>query len=345
MKKVFFTIWLNTFSFLGFSNPIIGSGICLNELAFDSVGNWKLEIFYFGFADAGKLDSFVYISSSTSWSYLSNFELKSGYNYQIITNEDMMSSLNINPKGDSIYLLFNNWNNSKMIFGDYPNSGIPCPKVGWSLARLNNLEPWNNKYCFDTTPSFGFKNDTSGMMGTLKGFVFDKNKKHLTTGKFIDINTSFEINIKPDGSYSTRAFSCNYLITQLRNDNFSSYHSTDTISFFMHPDSVIYRDIYLLDTLVTSIRKPFNNSPEILKIYPNPLDNNLILHYEIALPIISTRCYLELIGIDGSLVKKILIKSNKGSLELPTNIKSGVYAVQLILNGKIYYSKKVTIMK
>ena len=71
----------------------------------------------------------------------------------------------------------------------------------------------------------------------------------------------------------------------------------------MEPDSVVEMDIYLLDTLTTGINDiNIENIP--ISIYPNPISKNEELKINIDLPIITSDIWVEIIDLNGKMVKK-----------------------------------------
>jgi len=353
-------IILFSFSFLlvriGFSNPIARDLIFINELAFDSAGNWKMEITYNGIIGES-LDSLIKISTSTSSSmvkkFMINIDNTTGLGYTVLTNADLYNDLNINPLGDSIFLFVNVWYKYNfMIFGNFKNSKMPCPKPGQSIARLFNLRTISNIYSMDNTPSFGAKNDTDGMMGTLKGKVFDKYGKPLGTG-CLEINPGFYfdirnkgdamlLNIQPDGSFSKRLYSFNYSINLLYDTTKHKENAVKQVDFFMNPDTIIYNDFHLSDSIMVNV-KEINNAIDPFGIFPNPVEADNKLYYNIKIPVYSASCYLLLTDMEGRLILKDKIEDNRGSITLPTGLKSNFYMVQFIVNNKVYFSKKIII--
>lgn len=55
----------------------------------------------------------------------------------------------------------------------YPNSKIRTPKTGQSIAAT----PYYiyDAYSITNLPTIGLENDTTGMLGTIKGVIYDKN--------------------------------------------------------------------------------------------------------------------------------------------------------------------------
>ena len=97
----------------------------------------------------------------------------------------------------------------------------------------------------------------------------------------------------------------------------------------MQPDSVVIQDIYLSDTIITTgIKEIDNNSESIFKIFPQPVEQQL-LNYEIAIPIKSVETYLLFRNINGQELYRFLVTENKGMIVLPENITKGLYIVQL----------------
>jgi len=94
----------------------------------------------------------------------------------VVENDSLTTPLFINPLQDTVSCAVK-WNGytqpsyTQLTYG-YPSSNIRAPKTGQSIASYFPDGFW---YSITKFPSIGFANDSTGMMGTVKGMIYDKN--------------------------------------------------------------------------------------------------------------------------------------------------------------------------
>ena len=350
MKKILLTIITLFIVLIIRANPLPSPTVSLSEMYFDDNGNWVLELLYSNVQqDRMPIDS-IWIETSTGISKIRRFNMTGKSGLIIVRNDSLLSNLSINPLRDSIQINYSmNENRYKflgnpIIYGDLVNSHFNSPRKGQSIAvGLMGV------YSIDKSPTIGMVNDTIGMCGTIYGHIYDKNNQLLsiTSGWFDNVETDIYIYPKADGSYSTRLFSKRNQIKELfyytsRSEGY--YINISPIDVSMQPDSIVSVDIHLLDELKVGINELNTGSESILKIFPNPL-TGLTLNYEIGIPVNSTRCYVDLVNLNGQKTGRFIISENQGTIHLPSTIENGVYFVNLYANNRNYSSSKVIISR
>ncbi len=348
MKKSLLTIIAFFVISLLNANPIVTPGLAISELQFDINGKWVMELGYFYTDNKVKIDS-ILIKTNSGTSKLKRFNIVGDNGILLVENDSLNSVLNINPVCDSIQVMYyffgyNNNNNDPITYG-YPNSALKRPKIGQSIAA--SWVSYRSSYSLDKSPSIGEINDTTGMCGTIKGYIYDKNNHLLTRNDigFMGLASVFKSN--PDGSYSARLFSCNNHIANLWNYilPFSGGYTGVNISpmdVSIEPDTVVTVDIHLLGSLVAGIDNLQMNEESLIKILPNPI-KGLSFNYEISIPVKSSNSFLQLIDMNGKTVSTYPITESKGQINLPQHTVNGTYTICLLVNNKNYSTSKILI--
>jgi len=351
MKRNFVTILL-FISILGaVANPLPVPSVEISELQFRTDGSWILEI---AVGSIGKNSiGAIWIKSNLGESKLAHFEDDGSYKLLVVENDDMTTPLIINPLQDNVSVgwIWNpinegeQWYSEALTYG-YPNSKIRTPKTDQSIAAV--YYSYSVPYSITKSPTIGLANDTTGMMGTIKGVIYDKNGLPLVnmSHKFLEFvpNCGIGFYPQPDGSYFTRCYSHDYIDVWRLGYNYEGGRVVDItpISFSMQPDSVVIRDIYLTGEILVGINEINSNNPEsILKIYPQPIQQSF--NYEISIPIKSFETYMIFSNINGQEIYRFSVAENKGVIVLPENMKTGSYIVQLISNKKNYATTKLIV--
>ena len=332
------------------ANPIREPWVEFSELQFREDGSWILEISVFSeewLATEYPIEE-IWIKSNSGESKLKEFVDDGSNKVLVIENDDLINPLTINPTQDNVSVGYVNRRSSEVIYCEpaiygFSNSKIRTPKNDQSIASLIvDL----GLYSITKSPSIGFENDTTGMMGIVKGIIYDKDGLPLNSDMIFNFhywgyNTFF---IQPDGSYSTRFYSNDFInVGRLGYSYKNSYKLVDItpFTFSMQPDSVVICDIYLTEDILAGINE-INNGESILKIYPQPVKLHSF-NYEVSIPIKSLETYLVIRNITGQEICKFSVKENKGTIILPENIKTGSYILQLISNKKNYVTTKLIV--
>jgi len=272
----------------------------------------------------------------------------------------------INPDGDSVSIIsyFNGWDDEPdslvetFVFGDYPNATLPVPLKGQAVTRILESLAGTDYHC--TRDSLGH------IRGYLQGKVFDKANNLITSGSIIispfpvsvnciDINYHPDcISIQQDGTYSAPLYAMKYnmgsiqvcsqipLIGCVLNLSQGTL-KIDSIQFTIHPDSIDEYDIHLKDNF-SGVQQEIYTPAGILKIYPNPVTDHSF-HYQVSIPVRSTRCFFELINIKGQVIWQTEIQNNTGILELPADIQEGLYHLKLSSREKAFCSSPLLLSR
>lgn len=188
------------------------------------------------------------------------------------------------------------------------------------------------------------------MCGTFTGHIYDKNNELVSIEDIKFYNTpEGDLYISPDleGFYSIPLVSKRYQVDKLayyipnQTGNFTV--NITPLDFTMAPDSLITMQIHILNDLMVGIHEIDSRVESVLKIFPNPVKG--VINYEIAIPVSSTRCYMELVNMNGQKMDRFAISENKGAIELPSGIDNGVYFINLYANSKNYSSSKIVISR
>lgn len=334
----------------------------LSEIIFESNGNWVIELQYFNYYHSNEYKSIdsIFISSSAGRAKLKSFKIGNETGIIIVRHDSLLSNLTINPLSDSICVTYFRRSYSTQttvqtiaaVYGSFVTATLHAPKTGQSISvygapgtySFYNYSRSATEVCsIDKSPTLGLLNDTTGMMGTLHGKIYDPNNQLITSTN----NTYYGIGIydilpNGDGSYSTRIFSYFHKLNQLYYNSGSNKFIVDIepIIVSVSPDTVVTTDIHILK--VTAIDHPKSDPQEVIRIFPNPL-TELSFKYAISIPVKSANSYLELINMAGQQFARFQITEDKGKIDLPDQTSNGTYTLRLIVNKKNYGTTKIVI--
>lgn len=337
MKKIYTLLLLIAFGFSANANPIELPHFWISELFLDQSDGWQLELYYYDvMPDMLTIDS-AFLFSSTHSIKLPTFELEEPEGLVVITSESLNGEFNIGRYADTIKVIsycMGEYAEDILIFGNLPGSFIDFPRTGQSIANYY----WH--FSKDKSPSIGFPNDTLGMCGTLTGVIYDINLEPVKNRPFrMDFN--FETN--ENGQYTARMLSkpseFNWISHKMGQYSFQRVNITD-ISYVMEPDSIIVMDIFLLDSLKVGITHIEAPNPAI-SIYPNPVTKNEKINIHIDLPVNSANISIEIIDINGRVVKTKRVASTSSYITAPDRV--GAYIVRAIMDGKPISSHKIIV--
>lgn len=340
MRRIFTIILSLIIRIALLANPIAIPTIEISELYFESPENWILELVYYEVDPEGiPLDS-IYLISSTDTVKLPNYDLMGTTGFFIITKDSLDSHFNLNNQGDTLIVksfMMGDFYDDILIYGNFNEAVISMPYSNQSICDVL----WF--FSKDNSPTLGEQNDSTGMCGTLKGTVYDINNNPVENMTFI-IDFAFET--LSDGSFSARVYS-----TQRKVNHLCYYYGAgkrycpriDEINYVMEPDSVIYRNIFLMDSLIP-VETNIRNIPRedfIFRFFPNPVVKSNKINFEIDLPINTTILRLEIINIEGKLLKVMRISETAGEIELP--IRKGILLLNLWLDSFLLSTDRIII--
>jgi hypothetical protein len=338
MKNKFILLLCLMAGFKLFANPIVLPSVIFSELYFDEANEWVLEFSYFDVnQEEYPIDSLVLFSSQSR--VVVPLPIFNGPNGVFVIRQDSLpTGFNIDQAGDSLTLICYVMEypvHDFLVFGEYQNAVIATPRSGQSICKLGV------DYSKDNSPTIGQVNDTIGAVGTLSGVVYNYWNEPVPGFEF---KLNFTFVTDEDGSFSTRVYSCPSNVNMLwyRPAPGSGKNvSIEQVDYVMEPDSIVYRDFHLLDTLVTGLVQNHRNDFP-MKLYPNPLSNSDRLQYEIDLPVKTTNCQITVVSIDG---KKILAKSiQEKSGELDLGNASGLLYVQFWMDKQLLSVQPIIVL-
>ncbi|MBN2485355.1 MAG: hypothetical protein JXB34_05235 [Bacteroidales bacterium] len=338
MKKHILIIILLTIVHGLYANPIPLPTIEISELYFDQDGHWELELrFDLSGQNEISFDS-IFISSLSGTVKLPEYELNDFSGLLVITDDSLGRSLGINNLGDTVKLLSYCMElplEDILIFGNCKGAVIGFPRPGQSLSKCLDF------FVKDNSPTIGQENDTEGSCGTVTGLVYDKFLHPAANRKF---KFDFNFETSETGSYTANVYArpaTHNLLTYFATQFSIQDISITEISYLMEPDSVIERDIYLLDTLKSGLQMPeLKNSP--VQVFPNPVMANNKINLHIDLPFKTSDITVELIGPDGRILNKKKVASADFCISSPDN--AGVFILSVFSDGKIISSTRVLVL-
>ena len=321
-----------------YANPIALPTIEISELYFDESDNWKLELSYYEVNQNELTIDSVFLYSTTDTIKIPAYKFLGSTGVLVLTADSLNSEFHIKKFADTIKVISYSMEQpfeDVLIFGDLPGASINYAKRGQSICK------YRDNFVKDKSPSIGFLNDTTGIMGTLKGIVYSKYSEAVENQLFYFKDCY--LMTSTSGEYSTRVYSkpsvLNYLTYENETDNWLSV-SIAEISYNMEPDSVVELNIHLLDDLIAGIND-INIANAPIFVYPNPISKNEELSIKIDLPIITSDIYLELIDLNGKIIRKKRIINNLSSIVVPD--KSGLYIVRVLLDSELISSNRIIV--
>ncbi|MFB6317861.1 T9SS type A sorting domain-containing protein [Saccharicrinis sp. FJH54] len=348
------------------ANPLIDPppNIWISEIGFDSTGNWMIELqyeyveFYHNY---NSVDS-IFISSSTARAKLVNYTIKAREGLLLVSNDSLMSEINIDMNGDSLQIeyYYNYYSGpgiavpEPIVYGNYRAATLRAPGLGETIASCHAFSSisaytgnvnYINYYSIDSSPGFGSENNSTGMCATIYGNIYDESNELLTDfNRKIYAKGSFGFVPGADGSYSVQFLSFKNQISQLYYTYGWSNYIVDIIpiSIDPKPDTVIVEDIHIQK--ITSVQEVKTEQVKMLRIAPNPVRGS-VFNYEIVLPIKSSECYLELVSLNGQSIAQFSISESKGMITVPSDVENGMYILRLYINKKNYGTSKILISR
>jgi hypothetical protein len=337
MKKICTILFQILIGLKSIANPIVLPTIEISELFFDISNNWQLELAYYGDDQNGLTIDSIFLYSTTDTVKLPNHQFAGNLEVFVITKDSLNTDFQIKRLGDTITVVSHCMGHpfeDILIFGNCQGASINYPREGQSISKY-----WQY-FVKDNSPSIGVTNDTTGMCGTINGIILDKYLNTVSQKEFL-IDYQFETS--ENGAYSTRIYSKPTILNRLYyvtgQYRMQSVFITE-ISYDMEPDSVIERDIYLLDTLSDGLNDLTQyNIP--VKIYPNPVSEKNKVTVEIDLPVKTSDIWIEIRSLDGKLIKKEKATNTKNLIDTPN--LNGICLLNVLFDQQIILSNRILI--
>ncbi len=118
-------------------------GVVLSELYFDTNGEWVIELQHLDALEWAPIDS-VWLKSTSGISKLRRFDPSDSTGIMIVRKDSLLSDLELNPRNDSIEVLYyspilgpNVHSRYPVIYG-YENASIGCPTVGHTQITVTS---------------------------------------------------------------------------------------------------------------------------------------------------------------------------------------------------------------
>ena len=259
----------------------------------------------------------------------------------VIEPGNLNQSLAIDPDGDVVSITASCYGfiiSAGVRFGNVPDPWMFAPTIYQSIARPYHKYDYYT-LSLDDSPSLYYNNDTAGMCCTMYGIVYDKNGLPVPN-QWLELDNSFITG--PSGEYSTRIFSRIYTWNSIYRNNWSQV-AIEPISYALRPDSVIYRDIHLIDTLYAGVTLIRNQTVHVMKIYPNPATDllRISLNIDLADPVFEYILYL--CDITGKTIRWIKLGSGIGIITIPVDFSSGTYIARLEGDGRMIETSRFVI--
>ena len=339
MKKVIVLImFILAVSFKMQANPGPDPEINIYEFYFEPTGGWVLKL-YFRYCTAYTFDSLSVQSNSGIQKIMS---WTGSATLITVKSSDLSGILNINPDGDIVTINGYLWMSftASLRFGNVPDANVFAPLSGQSVSWHEHYWSWmyypsTFNYSLDNTPNSTNMNDTTGTCGTLHGTIFGPDLNPVRNKYFwIDFGFWTDFN----GRYSTRIYSCINSLNKIYSDYFPHEVPIAPMQYGMIPDSSIYRDINLLDTVYLPVQ-PRSELREPLRLYPNPVKESLTVSWSLDISDPSGRLELEILDLLGRPVVIKTLNSCLGVSVIPLNLPDGNYFAILKNDGSELSSK------
>jgi FlgD Ig-like domain len=372
-------ILLSFFLFAGrllvWSNPVDNTPATLfSELVFDNNNNWTMEVLFpFGFTN--DIDSVVFKVSGEEAKL--NLTYPEGKIIGVLTSDSLSTPLVINRNGDKIIIytysklasdsMIELSREDSIIFGDNTGATVAAPISGYSIMR-NYCGYSDNSTtidCLTKNPSLGAVNDTVGLSGTLKGYIYDTDNKPVTKLKvFVTGPTYFvfetPIFIDSTGAYTTKIFPTIWPLTKLtvRIMEFEGWSDSVEIEPLelnnICPDTVVIQNIHLKDNryAITSVNNEILNTNDDLTLinYPNPFNPSTNFFVKIPSRLMDMRGTITIFNVSGQLIRTLPIQAGAtaqwdGKDAAGSVMPSGVYYYRLNLDKTVMKTGSMILLK
>jgi len=273
---------------------------------------------------------------------------------------NLTSPLYINRNGDKICITSFRLETpgipftDELLFGNYPGSKLPgLLPVDYSICKLRfpDEQFYIQVYTKDKSPTLGYQNDTVGTTGILTGYIFDKNNTLVKSGIFSFYNP---IEFDSTGIYSTRVFSCEEsgVLGILDKSGIQwKVLFTDSVQYDMYPDSIIEMTIRLRDYVVDVEENVVSEKYAIEIInYPNPFNSSTNFFINIPPGLNYEMGEIKIYNTNGEKISAIILKKDSPAvwdgIDLYGKaVASGIYYYQLSLDGNVYKSSSMILLK
>jgi len=323
-----------------YSNPIVYPVPHINELQVYFGGHWTMEVLLGGqdyfFLDSVKVQNNAGFAKVISMSFVPDY----GYFGFYFTDYDLDHSILADETGDifivTLYFPYGGGTvydvSDALRYGNVTNPQVYAPTAAQSIERFWGgwcSSSGNDLFTNCNFPTPGFANDTTGTYTTMEGIVYDMDNQPVPNQQF-RINNYFTTD--STGHYSTRVFSRICTIPEICYEKWPGAFYTISItpvSYATEPDTLITRNILLLDPLLVGIDPEPKQASQVLSIFPNPVKTLITISWSTDL--LSTGDDPELFScnITGKLVIHKPLTYRQGVINLPVDLPDGLYLATL----------------
>jgi hypothetical protein len=342
MKKIILTLSAAFLAIGLYANPNPYPEIHINELMFTGTGTWSIELKFY-YCDLGSFDS-IFLQSLSGTSRIFSFH---GYPMPYFTQQDLLSSLSINPDGDVITVTGFRYSYpwaSTLRFGNVTNAAVRAPSLSQSIQRF---ETWNDDsyyyendvFALSNNPTIGLPNDTTGTCGRMQGFLYDMNGKLILSAGTLILD--FPFSTDSTGHFSTPVYArIKTWDTIWYNEAGWQYleGNINPVTYNIPPDSVINRNIYLLSPILDGTTPQPKNTGSDFKVFYN--SGSITVSFFTDLTNEAGNPVIEVYTMNGQKVIGRTLENKLGLITVPVELTGGVYIANLTSNDKIINSTR-----
>ena len=333
MKKSALLIFLGIILKTSVSNPIVPPPI-ISEIYFNGY-DIQIEIYvedYLWF----DFDDLYLLSSTDSVQFVPGIIVTPG-EVLVLDQSDFVDDFNVNSEGDFIILKGDFETYQFISFGNYPGAQVPAPSSDQSIAFHRLFDPYYMEYDYimgiEQPPSIGLDPFIINATGQFNLKVVDLNNTPVDSA-------SIDFTYYPHYMYNWFTNSNGELLSPglfCRKHNFTVYK--DSYSTFFQVM------VYPFDTVEVLVQMDtvFVGVPEYSN-FPNPIID--ITSFSINIPegLVFSNGFLNIYSLNGKQVDKIKITHRQQEITWSSRgIEPGIYIYNLVLDGKVFGSKKLVI--
>ncbi len=298
---ILFMSFLLSLNALALANPIaLYVPIAhLNEVYFDSQGNWTIELkieFPEGTFFSDTAIKQIEITSHSGTASLLHFSITSPATLLVITIDSLSSPLFINPADDFLTATTtaDSWFDDGGYAGIYYTwTNLSYGPSNWSNNILNlpsdasiSLIDDNFYYYIDTSPTIGSVNDTIGGLGQIHGKLFDCDGNVFTSGLFkIQDNLAPFMQFNTDSTFNmvTPANNWDLMYVLFYPDAFPIAKLISNPAWVnVEPGKTTVYDIHLMDsTFHVGFDEKNLPQPGRIIVAPNPFSSSLQFYFSL----------------------------------------------------------------
>ena len=311
------------------ANPIPWSSF--SELLFTGNG-WALELHGLGTSLDG------WSLGSRSGTALFKNGIYMGAAYVVITQDSLLSQLDINPLGDSLTLHSPQFLEESFVFGNSPYSAIASPRTGQSICWHQGV-PYG--YYLDNSPTPGLPNDTSNALGMIRGLVTDSLGQPIAGVSVWEWNPDFPVILTlSDGRFTLTDWARR---ASLRFEHAGFYSRSITVQVWPESTAAVTIVMSRIVSVDEGLTAPGGYA--LLPNHPNPFNPGTTFMFTIPRRSFVT---LEVYDIHGREVATVVKGVREpGSHEVQwdaSGVASGVYFYRLIA-GDFMQTRKMLLMR